>query len=293
MSKKILVWSFLIPIILPLAVFAYSSPGSPTGFVNDFADVLSQTEKQQLEAKLAAFEKNTGNEIAVAIIPNLAGDTIENFSVELFKEWGIGKKGKDNGVLIVVSKDDHKVRIEVGYGLEGSLTDAQSSWILKNEVVPAFRENNFYAGIDAAVDKIIGAIGGENIPQDTSGQSSGNDVSYFNPAFGALFVLMWFGSILSRSKSWWLGGVLGGVAGIIIGIIKGFIFFGLISIGILIPFGLIFDFIVSRAYTKSKGQGRRPPWWIGGGWHGGSNSGSSFGGFGGGGSGGGGSSSSW
>ena len=295
MLKKILVWSFTIPILLPLVVFAYASPGQPTGFMNDFANMLKETERQQLETKLAGFEKNTGNEIAVATIPNLGGDTIENFAAELFKEWGIGKKGKDNGILLLVSRDDHKVRIEVGYGLEGSLTDAQSSWILKNIVVPAFQDNNFYGGIDGAVDKIISAINGENIPKDISGQNSAGagKIDYFQIVGVGLFGLIWLVSILGRSKSWWLGGVLGGVAGIIIGLIKGFIFLGLISLGVLIPLGLLFDFIVSKTYKKSQSQNRRPPWWIGGGWRSGSGSGSGFGGFGSGSSGGGGSSSGW
>ena len=103
---------------MPLVVFAYVNPGQPTGFVNDFADVLKETERQQLETKLAAFEKNTGNEIAVVIIPDLGGDTIENFSVKLFKEWGIGKEGKDNGILLLVARDDrqspHRSRIWLG-----------------------------------------------------------------------------------------------------------------------------------------------------------------------------------
>ena len=292
MIKTRFIWSFIVPILLPLVVFAYVSPGKPTGFVNDFAGVLKETERQQMETKLAAFEKNTGNEIAVVIIPDLGGDTIENFSVELFKEWGIGKKSKDNGILLLVARDDRKVRIEVGYGLEGSLTDAQSSWILKNIIVPAFRENNFYGGIDGAVDKIMAAVNGENIPEDVSGQNGGSDKNYFNIAFFVLFCLMWLTSILGRSKSWWLGGILGGVAGIIIGLIKGFLYAGLLGIGILIPLGLLFDFLVSRAYGKAKTEGRRPPWWIGGRGFGGSGR-SGFGGFGGGSSGGGGSSSSW
>jgi uncharacterized protein len=289
MIKTRFIWSFIIPILLPLVVFAYVNPGKPAGFVNDSAGVLKETERQQLETKLAAFEKNTGNEIAVVIIPDLGGDIIENFSVKLFEEWGIGEKGKDNGILILVARDDRKVRIEVGYGLEGSLTDAQSSWILKNIVVPAFRENNFYGGIDAAVDKIIAATQGEYVPGETS-KSEGEQ--NFDWLFLLLFAPLWLASILGRSKSWWLGGVLGGVAGIIIGLIKGFLYIGLLGIGILIPLGLLFDFLVSRAYGKAKMEGRRPPWWIGGGGFGGSGR-SGFGGFGGGSSGGGGSSSSW
>ena len=289
MIKIRFIWSFIVPILLPLVVFAYVNPGKLAGFVYDFAGVLKETERQQLETKLAAFEKNTGNEIAVVIIPSLSGDTIENFSVELFKEWGIGEKGKDNGILLLMARDDRNVRIEVGYGLEGFLTDAQSSWILKNIVVPAFRENNFYGGIDAAVDKIIAATQDEYVPGETSKSEGEQNFDWF---FLLLFAPLWLASLLSRSKSWWLGGVLGGVAGIIIGIIKGFIYAGLLGIGVLIPLGLIFDFLVSRAYGKAKTEGRQPPWWIGGRGFGGSGR-SGFGGFGGGSSGGGGSSSSW
>ncbi len=292
MIKNFIIRIFIISALLPLVAFAYVSPGNPTGFVNDFAGLLKDSEKQQLEIKLSAFEKNTGNEIAVAIIPDLGGDTIENFSVKLFEEWKIGKEGKDNGALILVSRDDHEVRIEVGYGLESYLTDAQSSWILKNIVVSAFRENNFYGGIDGAVDKIMAAVAGENIPEEST--NNGEGINFNQILVFSLFALMWLGAILGRSKSWWFGGVLGGVAGIILGFIKGFVFFGLISIGILIPLGLLFDFIVSKSYTKSKSSGRRPPWWIGGSGFGGSgHGGSGFGGFGGGSSGGGGASGRW
>lgn len=278
--------------LLPLVVFAYVSPGAPKGLINDFTGLLKDNEHQQLEEKLTAFEKNTGNEIAVVAIPNLGGDTIENFAVKLFEEWKIGKKGKDNGVLLLVARDDRKVRIEVGYGLEGSLTDAQSSWIIQNVITPAFRENNFYQGLNAAVDKIIAAASGENIPEYTPEENRrSGGVDYFDLLLLVLFAPLWLASILGRSKSWWLGGVLGGIAGIIIGLIKGFLYAGLVWIGILIPFGLLFDFIVSRTYGKAKLEGRRPPWWIGGGRFGGGGSG--FGGFGGGGSGGGGSSGSW
>ena len=113
--------------------------------------------------------------------------------------------------------------------------------------------------------------------------------------FLIFFVPMWLAAILSRSKSWWLGGVLGGVAGIIIGFIKGFLYAGFIWFVLLVPVGLLFDFFVSRGYSKAKALGHRPPWWVGGGFGGGrgGGGGGGFGGFGGGGSGGGGSSGGW
>lgn len=273
-------------------VHAYYYPGDATGFVNDYTGTLSSDQVSELNAKLTSFEQETGNEIAVAMIPSLDGDTIENFAVDLFSGWGIGKKGADNGVLILIAKEDRQMRIEVGYGLEGALTDAQSYWIINNTMKPAFQADDFYAGIDGAVDHIIAATEGEVLPSDTSPSSSKNWDAIFTFGF---FAFMWLAAILGRSKSWWLGGVLGGIVGVIIGIIKGFIVIGFISIAVLIPLGLLFDFVVSKQYTKGKATGH-VPWWIGGG-HGGGRGGfgggGSFGGFGGGMSGGGGSSGSW
>jgi uncharacterized protein len=204
---------------------------------------------------------------------------------------GDWSKGKDNGVLVLVAKEDRKMRIEVGYGLEGDLTDAQSSWIIKDIMKPAFANNDFYGGLNGAVDKIIGATKGEVVPSDTAAATGGKKINleFF---FGlAAFIFMWLASILGRSKSWWLGGVLGGVAGVVIGLFKGFMFFGIISVAVLVPLGLLFDFIVSKNYHSAKSRGV-VPWWIGGGGFGGGSSGG-FGGFGGGSSGGGGASGDW
>lgn len=269
---------------------AYVSPGKPSGLVNDFAGVLSVEQKQQLETKLEQFKTASGNEIAVVVINSLQDDTIENFAVDLFKEWGIGQKGKDNGVLILVAKEDKKMRIEVGYGLEGDLTDAQSSWIINQTMKPAFANNDFYQGLNEATDKIIGATKGEVIPSE-SPAPTGKKVS-IQFIFGLIvFGFVWLASILGRSKSWWLGGVLGGIAGVVIGWFMGFMYFGIIAIVVLTPLGLLFDFIVSKQYQAGKKSGSLP-WWIGGGGFGGG-SGGGFGGFGGGSSGGGGASGDW
>ncbi|MDD4333063.1 MAG: TPM domain-containing protein [Patescibacteria group bacterium] len=282
---------FLFSCFLVFPVFAYTNPGQPTGYANDFAGVLAADQKQALENKLVQFEKDTSNEISIVTIASLDGDTIENFAVELFKDWGIGKKNKDNGVLLLVAINDRQMRIEVGYGLEGALTDAQSYWIINDIMKPAFRENNYYGGIDGAVDKIIAATKGEYVPEEklASGLSNSNWEFIF---WVVIFVILWLASILGRSKSWWAGGVIGGIIGVIIGVIKGFLYFGIASIVILIPLGLLFDFVVSRSYAKHKAGGPIP-WWIGGGRGGSGFGGGGFGGFGGGGSGGGGSSGSW
>lgn len=264
--------------------------------MNDFASMLNTSQIAQLEAKLSAFEKESSNEISLVIIPSLAGDTIENFAEKLFKEWGIGKAKNDNGVLLLVSRDDRKLRIEVGYGLEGALTDARSYSIIKNTLTPSFRRGDYYGGINSALDDIISATKGEYSSQKSGGRSlSLSFDDYFWILFYIIGALIWLSSIFARSKSWWAGGVVGGLAGITISILVGFLYIGLVSLVLLIPLGLLMDYLVSRAYQKGKETGHYP-WWIGGGPHSGSGSswgGGGFGGFGGGSSGGGGASGDW
>jgi len=294
-----------VPLGGALVAHAYTNPGKPVGFVNDFAQMLASADRQALEAKLTAFQKETTNEIAVVTIPSLEGDTVENFAVKLFEDWKIGNTDKDNGVLLLIAAKEHDIKIEVGYGLEGALTDAQSYWIIQNQIVPAFRASNYYAGINATVDEIIGATKGEFTVPNVGEATQANNAPWwlrllFSPpgAFFLFFVITWGSSILARSKSWWMGGVVGGVIGIIVTLFTGFLFSGFVTLVILIPLGLLFDFAVSRAYEQSRKMGRRPPWWGGGGMGGFGGGGrgfggGGFGGFGGGGSGGGGSSGKW
>lgn len=289
----------LFKVLIVLACFtfipvvqAYQNPGQPTGYVNDFANVLSVDQKQTLETKLTQFEKDTSNEISVVFIKDLGGDTIENYAASLFKDWGIGKQAKDNGVLVLVAMTDHQMRLEVGYGLEGALTDAQSNWIINNIMQPAFRQNDYYGGVNSAVDKIIAATQGEYVPSSSNNKTNSN--IYQGLFFFGIYFFIFLASWLGRSKSWWLGGVIGGVAGVIISLFVGFLYYGIISIVVLIPLGLLFDWFVSRKYQASKLMGVFP-WWLGGGrgGKGGGFGGGGFGGFGGGGSGGGGSSGGW
>ena len=252
MSKKqILLFSFLL---FPLIVFGYYNPGEPLGFVNDYAEILTAEQKINIEEKISAWEKETTNEIAVVTIPSLEGDTIENFAVSLFEDWGIGKEEKDNGVLFLMALEEREVRIEVGYGLEGDLTDAESYWIIEKTIIPSFKKGNYYEGISGGVSKIISAVSGENIIPEESIDDSGQ-VPWFVFFFFIPLFLVWIASILGRTKSWWPGGVAGGIAGVVIGFLKGFIFTGLIAIALLIPFGFLFDYVVSRGYKKGKKRG--------------------------------------
>jgi uncharacterized protein len=294
MIKKIVTATIVCFFIGTISASAYYSPGSPSGFVNDFAEMMSSQARQQLEQKLSQFEKDTSNEISVVTINSLQSDTIENFAVKLFEEWGIGKKDKDNGVLLLIAKADRQMRIEVGYGLEGALTDAQSYWIIQNMMRPAFQAGNYDQGISDAVDKIIAATKGEYVPsqnQSTSSKTGWNFKSIETIIFLAFFAFVWLAAVLARSKSWWAGGIVGAVIGIVLIFVIGWLL-GLIALIILTPLGLLFDYAVSKTYQKHKSAGTRFPWWIGGFGRGGGRGGG-FGGFGGGSSGGGGASGSW
>ncbi|MDO8240798.1 MAG: TPM domain-containing protein [Candidatus Moranbacteria bacterium] len=286
-----------ICLLFAFSAKAYYDPGKPEGFVNDFANILIIEEKNILESKLSQFEKNSTNEISVITINDLQGDTIENFANQLHNEWGIGKKGKDNGILVFVAIQDRKMRIEVGYGLEGSVTDAQASWIISDVMRPAFQQGKYFQGIDGATNKIIAAIDGEILPAQSNQSSKNNPSAYKEENIILIFWMIglffvWFASLLARSKSWWLGGIVGGFMGFIFGSFTESILMTSIMTVSMIILGLVFDYFISKAYTNGKKAGHIP-WWAGGGNSSSGGFGGGFGGFGGGSSGGGGASGGW
>ena len=132
-----------------------------TGRVVDQASVLSQSTKDELETLLATHENNTTNQVVVATIESLGNAQIEEYSIELARRWGIGQKGKDNGVVLVVAPNDKQVRIEVGYGLEGTLTDALSSNIINYYIIPEFKKRDIQNGIKIGTQKIIALLDGD------------------------------------------------------------------------------------------------------------------------------------
>ena len=287
---------------------AYVSPGKPTGLINDYAGVLSPTKEAEIGQKLLDFSNTGKGSIVIAIIPSLAGDDIESYSNTLFNEWGIGSKKEHNGLLIVVAIAEHRMRIEVGYGLEPYVTDIQANMIINNVMKPAFRANDFAGGLNGSVDLLIGAIDkGIPISADTFPQSKEiPDMSRFQLLVNLLTSLLFsplglvfaifLTSSLAKSRSWWAGGIVGLLIGFILGLLYSWIVAIVVSI-VCGALGLGFDFIISRAYEKRKAQGARIPWWAGGfisgGGRGFGGGGGFGGGFGGGGSGGGGSSGSW
>jgi uncharacterized protein len=126
-----------------------------TGYVTDIPNVLSLAQRSSLEAKLEEYEKSSTNEIAVLIIPTLQSEDLNDFANRVFHTWGIGKKGADNGVLLLWSTGDRKVRIEVGYGLESSLPDGRAGEIIRSAIIPAFRKAEWNSGLTAGINEII------------------------------------------------------------------------------------------------------------------------------------------
>lgn len=129
-----------------------------TGRVVDDAQLLSPEQEQALTGKLAALEQQTGGQLVVVTLPSLQDQEIEDFGYQLGRHWGIGQKENDGGALLIVAPNERKVRIEVGYGLEGVLTDAYSSLIIRNDILPAFRQGDYAAGIIAGTDAIIAQL---------------------------------------------------------------------------------------------------------------------------------------
>ena len=254
------------------------------GRVNDHARLLTPEQAAALEAKLRAYEEKTSNQIALLTLPSLEGESLEDFSIRVSREWQLGQAKRNNGVLVFIAAKERGVRIEVGYGLEGALTDAQSSSIIRNIMIPAFREGDFNRGIQAGVDAIQAAIAGEFTAPEAPSSSQSRDHS--NEVFSlGLILLILFSSFLSYLPlpvTGLAGGIIGGVIGsFLIGAIFLPILVG-VFLGILLP--LLFRGAGGGPGRGIGGRRYRGTGWSGGrGWGGG-------GGFGGGGfSGGGGS----
>jgi uncharacterized protein len=167
----------LILLAVPGAA-ALRIPPPPDRRVNDYAGALSPADRDRLEQSLIAREAGSRNQIVVAIFRSLEGESLEDYSIRLAQAWRIGQKGLDNGVIFLVFLNDRKMRIEVGYGLEGNLTDAISSSILRDVVAPRFREGRIADGIGAGLDAIERAIAGTYVrpPAAPGDKRSGNNI---------------------------------------------------------------------------------------------------------------------
>ncbi|MFN5428814.1 MAG: TPM domain-containing protein [Bacteroidota bacterium] len=239
----------------------------PPRLVTDKAGVLSSAELSALEQKLVAVDDSSSNQIAVVIIKSLQDRPIEEYATKLFRTWGIGNKKTNNGVLLLVAVDDRKVKIEPGYGLEGAIPDIVADDIIRTKIAPAFREGNYYKGIDAATNEIAKAAVGEYKVARKRNRSSDGDGS---PSLVFFIILIIVFLILAGIGG---GGGFGGG--------RRRSDFGSLAEGI----------ILGSLLNGGRGGGG----WGGGGFGGGSGGfgGGGFGGFGGGSSGGGGASGGW
>jgi uncharacterized protein len=220
MSRLVAV-ALVVLLLVAAPAPALEVPSAPQGRVSDYAGVLTVDQRRNLDEKLARFEEETANQVAVVIIPTLAGDSLEDYSIRLAEKWRIGRKGKDNGVILLIVMQDRKIRIEVGYGLEGMLPDSLAGEIIRQEIASRFRQGQFYQGIEAGVNAIMAATKGEYRPAPRTGRGGG---SWFWVILFVLFVLSAAagnfrrrppysrrsGRVVAGSPFWWGGGLGGG-----------------------------------------------------------------------------------
>jgi uncharacterized protein len=152
---------------------SYPNPQNPPKLVNDFDHILSSSEVQSLENKLVAFDKESSTQINIILLDSVGNIDIADYATEIGNRWGIGRKGKDNGVVLLAAIKEHKVNISTGYGVEGSLPDVMCMQIIANEIGPNFRNSAYYTGLDRATDAIIAATKGKYKMEGAYGNSGG------------------------------------------------------------------------------------------------------------------------
>jgi uncharacterized protein len=262
--------------------------------VTDAADILSAEQEAALEEKLAAFEARKGAQIAVLAVTSTAPEEIEQYSIRVVDAWKLGRKGVDDGALLIIAVEDRRLRIEVGRGLEGVLTDLTSNRIIDETITPLFRAGDYAGGVNAGVDRMIAVVDGEPLPEPEQ-QWQGSEGGGFEDIIGLVFVLaIVLSAILRKILGRILGAVTtGGVLGALGLVVTG-------ALGLAVLAGVV-GFVVALAGGVPTGRfashGRRGRWGDGGfgGGFGGGGGGFGGGGFGGlgGGFGGGGASGRW
>ena len=148
-----------------------------TGRVNDNAEILSEATRQALTERLKAHEEKTTNQVVVLTVPSLEGESIEGYAETVFKAWKLGQKGKDNGILVVVAPNDRRMRIEVGYGLEGTLPDVVAGRIIRNVMTPRFKTGDYNGGVEAGVNAVLATLETGEVPEPAGGAGKGEESS--------------------------------------------------------------------------------------------------------------------
>jgi uncharacterized protein len=280
--------SFLSLLALGVALAQDVAVPNLSGHVNDLTSTLSASQAGTLEAQLAAFEKSKGTQVVVLLVPTTKPEAIEEYSMRVAEAWKIGRKSVDDGVILVVAKQDRKLRIEVGYGLEGALPDATAKHIVDEVISPHFRTGQFYEGLTAGTDAIMKAVSGEALPAPIGKDwQAGRDQGWPQYLVVGFFVLtglgLWLRSFIGRLPAALVTG------GITVLLLKMFVT-GLLLAGagglVIFVLTLLGGLAGGGRWSGTSGRGG----WGGGG--GGFSGGGGFGG-GGGGFGGGGASGKW
>jgi uncharacterized protein len=252
------------------------------GRVNDYAHMLQPATIRQLEQVLKVFAQQESTQIAVLTIATLGGDSLEEYSLRVAETWGLGQQHKDNGALLLIVRNERKLRIEVGYGLEGSLTDLVAGRIIRDVITPQFRQGNFDQGVINGVEAMIAAVKGEFKNETPPGDTIPPGHNLGSLAVFLFYVLFMIGRLFRRH------GLLAMIAGAIL-----FPVIGMLALGwswllllVLAPLGMFFGLIASQMAGSAGGgtfysSGGRSSWGSGGGFGGGFSGGG--GGFGGGG----------
>lgn len=256
--------------------------------VTDVSGLLNPAQKSELEQRLRAFSAQKGSQLAILIVPTTRPETIEQYAIRVAEQWKLGRKGIDDGVLIVLASADREVRIEVGYGLEGALPDVTANRIIEEIMIPYFKQNDYFGGLKAGSERVIAVIEGEPLPPPAaqSRSTTGQGFEGFIPIF---FVIVAFlGSMLKKMFGRFLGA---GATGLAAGTAGWFILGGLFAAGIAGFFG----FLLALLLGSGGRHGGFGGFGGGGGWSSGGGGGFGGGGFGGGGGGfgGGGASGRW
>ena len=242
--------------------------------VTDLTQTLSPEQQTQLEAKLAAFEQKKGSEIAVLIVPSTQPEDIAQYSIRVVEKWKVGREKVDDGLLILVAKDDRKLRIEVGYGLEGAIPDLTAKRVISEIISPRFKQGDYFGGLDAGVDALIALVDGEPLPAPARTVNNSGKLENLLPIllFGGLISGMFLRSIFGTFGGSALNGGLVGGAVWLLGI----------ALGAAVIFASLAFFFTMM--MGGRGLGGIPIGMGGGGFGGGSsNWGGGGGGFGGGG----------
>ena len=293
----------LLLFVVPAAHAQELAPIPPLSSpVTDVAGILTPDQRAALDAKLRAFEQGKGSQVAVLIVPTTRPEEIEQYAMRVADAWKLGREGVDDGALLLVAAQDRRVRIEVGYGLEGVLPDAIANRIIDGDIVPAFRGGDYYGGIATGVDRILRVIEGEPLPEPRR-RSPADGVPGLFQLLPILFVLSLVAGSIFRRLFGRVGGALttGGLVGFLTWLLIGILGLSLGAGFIAFIFALLGGFGGGGGsgrggwYSRPHGSGWRYPGGFGGGFGGGGGGGGFGGGWGGGGGGfgGGGASGSW